>query len=159
MKRIAIGFFAVMLIVSCGPTRPKGIKNFQFRLADLDVVETALTYAKLNLVIDAVNPNGVDVLVDRMEYEIYVNGQNIGSGAASFKEMFAPGESKKLQGKVAVDYISSGLAVLNLIKSDFASYSLNAKVYYETPMGNYHSWQTISHASMSTEPFEFDDHP
>ncbi len=159
MKRIALGVLAVFILVSCGPTRPKGIKNFQFRLADLDVVETALTYAKLNLVIDAVNPNGVDVLVDRMEYEVYVNGQNIGSGAASFKEMFAPGESKKLTGKVAVDYISSGLAVFNMLKSDFASYSLNAKVYYETPMGNYHSWSTISSASVPTQPFEFDDHP
>lgn len=149
----------IALFTACGPTRPKGIKNFQLRLADLDVVETALTFAKLNVVIDATNPNGVDVLVDRMEFEVYVNGQNIGSGAASFREMFAPGESKKLKGKVAVDYISTGMAVLSIVKSDFASYSLRAKVYYETPMGNYHSWSTISSASSPTPDFDFDEHP
>jgi LEA14-like dessication related protein len=145
VKKVLLFISVLAFLSGCVGTRPKGIKDCEFHLADVKTVEKALTYAKLQLELDVTNPNGVGVIIDRMQFSIYANGQQIGSGAASFKDNpIPPGESIKLKANVAVDYLSAGLAIFNMIKSQSASYSLGARVYYETPLGAYHSWTTIS---------------
>lgn len=140
-----IAVLTSIFLAGCVGMRPKGIKDCEFRLADVETVEKALTYAKLELEMDVTNPNGVGVIVDRMQFSVYANGQEIGGGAASFKDKpIPPGGSVKFKANIALDYLSAGLAIFNMIKSHSASYSIRAKVYYETPLGAYHSWTTIS---------------
>ncbi len=140
-----IAVLTLIFLAGCVGTRPKGIKDCDFRVSDVKSTEKALTYAKLELEMDVTNPNGVGVIIDHMQLVIYANGQEIGGGAASFKDKpIPPGGSIKLKADIAIDYLSAGLAIFNMIKSHSASYSMRAKVYYETPLGAYHSWTTIS---------------
>lgn len=157
MKKISILMLSLVMLSGCANRRPRGIKNCQFRLADMRSVEKKMTYAKFELLIDATNPNGVEVIINRMVFDVYANGQKIGSGATSFQESILPGESVKLNGKVSIDYIQTGMAIWSMLESASVSYSLGARVYYETPLGNYSSHTTISSAGVSFPSFGDDD--
>ncbi len=147
MKKIlsVAAILAVVVFSGCVGTRPKGIKDCDFRVSDVKTVEKAMTYAKLELEMDVTNPNGVGVIIDHIQLKLYADGNQIGSGAASFADSpIPPGESVKLKANLAIDYLSAGLAIFNMIISHSASYSLRANVYYETPLGAFHSWTTVS---------------
>lgn len=151
MKKIlmaSLGLIILAGVVACGPTRPKGIKDCEFRLADVKTGETALTYVKLGIEMDVTNPNPVEVIIDHMRFKIYANGVEVGSGAKNFGELIEPGDSKKLRATVSIDYVSAGAALFSIIKSNTASYNIKAKVYYETPLGAYSSSSSISKASV-----------
>ena len=146
MKKYAVLPLMVLMLAGCANKRPRGIKNCQFHLADMKTIEKEMTYAKVELLVDATNPNGVEVIIDRMIFDLYANGQQIGSGASSFQQSIPPGESVKLKGKMSIDYISGIMSIWNMLESSSVSYSLGARVYYETPLGNYYRHSTISSA-------------
>jgi len=148
MKKIAILILGALMLVSC-TMRPRGIRNCQFHLADMKTIEKEMTYAKVELLVDATNPNGVEVIIDRMIFDLYANGQKIGNGATSFQQSIPPGESVKLKGKMSIDYISSIMSIWSMLETASVSYSLGATVYYETPLGNYSSHSDISSAGFS----------
>ncbi|MBN2379831.1 LEA type 2 family protein [candidate division WOR-3 bacterium] len=153
MKKFVLVALALLMLAGCTNQRPRGIKNCQFHLADMRTTEKELTYAKVELLIDATNPNGVEVIIDRMIFDLYANGNKIGSGASSFQQGIPPGESVKLKGKMSIDYISGIMSLWNMLESSSVSYSLGARVYYETPMGNYYRHSTISSAGFSFPSF------
>ncbi|MBD3286589.1 hypothetical protein GF359_08450 [candidate division WOR-3 bacterium] len=149
MKKLVLTALALVMLIGCTNQRPRGIRNCEFYLADMKTIEREMTYAKVEMLIDATNPNGVEVIIDRMIFDLYANGQKIGSGATSFLQSIPPGESVKLKGKMSIDYVSGIMSMWNMLHSSSVSYSLGARVYYETPLGNYYRHSTISSAGFT----------
>lgn len=143
MKKTLLIIPALVMLAGCVPSRPKGIKDCDIRLADMREKETALTYVKFDMLLDAINPNGVDVVIDHMDFRMYAGGHMVGSGAASFRKVIPAGSSVKLKAPVSVDYFSAGMAVISMMKAGTVDYMLRAKVYYSTPYGDYKSGQSI----------------
>lgn len=139
MKALVRYMLATLLVSAilpgCFISKRAALKNCEFRLADVNIKELALTYLRLELVIDVYNPNAIEVVVDRMKFDLYVNDERIASGTSNFKQKIASGESGKLKPVVQVNYTEVSTALLSAIKKLSAKYKVVGTVYFDTIVG------------------------
>jgi len=135
MKKPLLVLCALGLMSGCFIFRRTAIRNCEFRLAGSRVKELALTYLRLEFTIDVTNPNAVEVVFDRMRFDVYVNDEKIAEASSNIKTRIPSGESVKIRPVVTIDYSEVGTAVISTIKNLAAHYKIVGTVYFDTPFG------------------------
>ncbi len=132
----ATAFLLIMLALQgCFIVKRAALKNCEYRLTGTSIKEIALSYLRLGITVDVTNPNPVEVVLDRMRFDFYVNDKKIGNGISNLKTSIPSGESRKIEPIVTIDYKKAGAALISLIKSGAAAYKLVGTVYFDSPLG------------------------
>lgn len=135
MKKIPALLIVFLTLLSCAIIQRVAIKNCEFRLAGSVIKEIALTYLRLGIIIDVTNPNSVDVILDRMRFDLYVNDKKVANATSNLKTTIPSGASVKITPIVTLDYGQVGTALISAIKNMSANYTLIGTVYFDTPVG------------------------
>ena len=87
------------------------------------------------LAIRITNPNGVDVVFDKLGFDFLVNENQIFSGLAE-KQMTIPNnKSAVLEHTITISYLKVASSIIKAIRDREAKYRLRGKAYFNTPVG------------------------
>jgi LEA14-like dessication related protein len=138
MKRVLFLFLAVVLLLSIGCSefaKRMAVKELDFSLKGVSLVEYDMTYMTLNVDVQADNPNDVDAVIDRLDYSFGINEKNVANGTTAQKVTVKANRSKSISTKMKINYMELGAAVLDAVKNKTADFSMEGTVYIDTPIG------------------------
>jgi LEA14-like dessication related protein len=110
VDRLALGLTLVAL-TACGPA----LKPPTLQVQGLKKGKVGITGAKLDVVFGVRNPNPDDLAVEKMEYELLVNGNSVGRGYASDPFTIRGFAEEKVVSTVDVNYLRLPGAVKELL--------------------------------------------
>lgn len=138
MKQTALLFLVVVLSLSLGCSefaKRMAVKELDFSLEGVNLVDYDMTYMTLNVDVMADNPNDIDAVIDRLDYSFEINNKNVANGTTARKVTVKANRSKSISTKMKVNYIELGAAVLEAVKNRTADFRMAGTVYVETPIG------------------------
>jgi LEA14-like dessication related protein len=138
MKKAILLFLMLALGLSLGCSefaKRIAVKELDFSLKRVSLVEYDMTYMTLNVDVQADNPNDIDAVIDRLDYSFSVNDKNVANGTTARKVTVKANKSKAISTKMKINYMQLGAAVLEAVKNKTADFRMDGTVYVETPLG------------------------
>lgn len=90
--------------------------------------------ADLQVVLGVSNPNNIRVQLDRLDYELFLEGTRVGTGATTSDFSVAPGAKSELPLTVSVPYAGLPQAVLSALVNRKAEVGFNGTSHIATPL-------------------------
>jgi LEA14-like dessication related protein len=98
-----------------------------FRLLDFDLYTG----------IEIENPNEVDVIIDKIDMDFYVNESKVADGSPTFGDTIPSGNTDTLYVTMTISYLDVLNELVNSIKDGSAAYELVGTVYFDTRVGEF----------------------
>lgn len=134
---ISLLIFSVFLLSSCSQIAQRlAILSCKYSFLDVSPVNVGLTSLDLKLSIEISNPNSVDVILDKLGFDFFVNESKIFNGVMESKLNIPKGSNSILEHGIKISYIEAGTAIIKAIKGKKAAYRLRGKAYYDSPLGS-----------------------
>jgi LEA14-like dessication related protein len=115
MKRLALsGLGLVAVLTACGPA----LKPPTLQVQALKKGSLGITGAKLDVVFGVRNPNPDDLAIDKMEFELFLNGSGVGHGYLSEPFTLRGFAEERVASTVDVNYLKLPGAVKNLLQDN-----------------------------------------
>lgn len=105
------------------------------RISEVTWDEISVLSARGVIRLDVTNTNEFEVAISRLGYAMSVGGTRVVSGTLSDAASLAPGQSRSLAIPVKISPASLGLAVVNMLKSNSASYEVVGDLGIKTRFG------------------------
>jgi len=139
MRRGVVVACAVIFVLSgCGfLARRAALKNCQYNLESVKLSEATLTDMTLALGVLTKNTNEVEVEVDRMNYEFFINGKKAFEGAMGQGVKIAPGRTETVNTTINLNYIELGSALAQAVKDEQANYDVRGTAYLSSSLGTF----------------------
>lgn len=146
MKQIRTASAIVVLTLvttSCSSMRNLRIEPPDYRIRDIRPrVALALPFSAstidFDMAIDIDNPNAVGLRLDRVDFDLLVNGSHIVTGVSD-QRIRIPANgigTVQLRTRVGYDNIRSLFReVVDWVQGDRANYEIRGRAYYDTPVG------------------------
>ena len=99
-----------------------------------DLPFTPNAKADMQVVLGIANPNDIAVLLDKLDYELFLQGVRVGTGATGGDFSVDPGAKKELALTVAVPYAGLPQAVLTAITQRKADVAFKGISHLKTPL-------------------------
>lgn len=113
--------------------------EFTFKRVELQHLDipgmTANPKADLKILLDVRNPNAVTARLDRLDYEVYMEGTRVGTGAMTEDFAVEPGATKELALPVAVPYDGLPGPTLQALLTRRAHFRIKGVSHVSTPLG------------------------
>jgi LEA14-like dessication related protein len=138
MKKAVLLFLVAVCCLSLGCSefaKRIAVKELDFSLKRVSLVDYDMTYMTLNIDVQADNPNDIDAVIDRLDYSFSINDKNCASGTTARKVTVKANRSKAISTKMKINYIQLGAAILEAVKNKTADFRMEGTVYVETPIG------------------------
>lgn len=138
MKKAVPLFLVAVCCLSLGCSefaKRMAVKELDFSLNRVSLVDYDMTYMTLNVDVEADNPNDVDAVIDRLDYSFSINDKNVANGTTAQKVTVKANKSKNISTKMKINYIKLGAALLEAVKNKTADFELEGTVFVETPIG------------------------
>jgi len=135
IARMVPAIFLLAMLPACFVFRRTNLENCEYRLVSTSIKEITLTYLRIAINIDVTNPNRMDVVLDRMRFDVYVNEQHVANGSSNLKLRIPSGSSARISPVVTIDYAQAGAAIISTVKNLGARYKIVGTVYFDTPLG------------------------
>ena len=141
MRRIVIAVVVVGILIFGGfyvfseYQKRVALQNCEISLANVRVVSIGLTSAKLEVVLRIYNPNDVTATLDRIDYELYGNGEFLGNGEFIRRVEIPPHSSKLVSSYFTLDYTGALKTVWSAIKRGDVMWKIKGIAYIDTPIG------------------------
>lgn len=107
--------------------------QFSFRSAMLTGVD--LSGANLRITLELANPTETAIVLDRLDYTLYVNDQRAVSGYTTEQVRVPPGEARPLAFSTHLRYADVGNQLRHILQSGLVSYRLSGVGHFDTPIG------------------------
>jgi len=127
----------VLLSLNCFLFQRIMVKNCKFHLKSVEIESISLSSLSLLFHISIDNPNSIDVVIDRLKYEFFINSLRVFSGTTAKGIKIPPGGSKEHSTIIDLNYKDLGEALWDAIKRGEAKYSLKGRAYVDTPFGSF----------------------
>ena len=125
-----------MLIISCATVQERlAIKECKFSLVSVTAHDFEFYNMKLDFQLKVENPNKVDAVLDKLTYSFYANETNVFSGTTGQGIEIPAGKSKNFTTTITLEYNKIGQALIEAITMETATYTIEAKSYIKTPLG------------------------
>jgi LEA14-like dessication related protein len=111
-SKIAIGFLIVL--TGCGPA----LKPPTLQVQGLKKGKVGITGAKLDVVFGVRNPNPNDLAIDKMEFELLLNGNSVGRGYVAEPFTIRGFAEEKVISTVDVSYLRVPGAIKAVLEDD-----------------------------------------
>jgi len=141
MRRIVIAVVVVGILIFGGfyvfseYQKRVALQNCEISLANVRVVSIGLTSAKLEVVLRIYNPNDVTATLDRIDYELYGNGEFLGNGEFIRRVDIPPHNSKLVSSYFTLDYTGALKTIWSAIKRGDVMWKIKGIAYIDTPIG------------------------
>jgi len=133
---LAVCLIGVVLLASCAQLAQRlAIINCKYAFKDVAPMEFRTTSMDLKLSIQVDNPNAVDVILDRLGFDFFVNDSKVFEGLMEEGLNIPTKSTSVLDHVIKISYLKAGIAVVKAIKEKKAAYKLTGKAYYNTPVG------------------------
>jgi LEA14-like dessication related protein len=135
MKKI-ISFLSLVAIISCtGIQERLAIKECTFSLVSVTPHDFTFSNLQLDFNIKAENPNPINAVLDKLTYTLYVNDTHVFSGTTGNKITIPANKSKSFSTTITLEYTNIGDALIEVIKLQTATYTIKARAYVSTVIG------------------------
>jgi len=123
---------------ACKPiAQRQALKDCKFKLTDVDVKGLSLTNVILLAKVEVYNPNDLDVIVDRFDYELFSDKVLLAAGTHAQQEKIAKGATDVVEITVNSPLKNLGKGILNQITNrNNVTYTLRGTVYVKTFVGD-----------------------
>ena len=141
MRRVVIAVVVVGILIFSGfyvfseYQKRVALQNCEISLADVRVASIGLTSAKLEVVLRVYNPNDVTATLDRIDYELYGNGEFLGNGEFIRRVEIPPHSSKLVSSYFTLDYTGALKTVWSAIKKGDVMWRIKGVAHIDTPIG------------------------
>ena len=136
MKRIALFTIFALLLSFCAPVASRLlVKNCRFSLAEVVLENAGLTSLTLRLGVEIENPNMIEVVLDRLAFDLYINNSRVFKGIIKERTVIPPGEARVVHTNVKLSILRLGIALYRAVKREEAEYLLKGKAYFDTKYG------------------------
>lgn len=144
MTRLFLTVAAAALLAGCGTgnfiAERQAIAETQFTLdhvvlerADLPI--GANPGAQLRLALDVKNPNPITARLDRMDYQVFMDGAHVGTGALAQEFAVEGGQTGRLELPVFVPYSGLTGVASQALQARKAFMTLKGTSHVATPLG------------------------
>jgi LEA14-like dessication related protein len=135
MKKL-ICLFAIVMLIDCTAIKERlAIKECKFALVSVTPYDFSFSDLKLDFVINVQNPNSIDAVLDRLEYDFLVNQTGVFSGTTGEGLKVPSGKSAKFTTTITLAYTKIGSVLVDAIRLKKAAYEVKAKSFIDTPIG------------------------
>lgn len=135
MNKIII-ICSIILIVSCSAIKERlAIKECKFTFLSANPYDFTFSDVKVDFTLKVQNPNDVDAVLDRLEYTFYVTQTDVFSGSTGKGLKVQAGKSENFTTTISLEYTKVGQAIVEALRLKTASYSIKAKAYIKTVIG------------------------
>nr|WP_240923465.1 LEA type 2 family protein [Thermococcus sp. 18S1] len=111
------------------------LQNCEITLSDVRVASIGLTGAKLEIVFRIYNPNDVTATLDRIEYELYGNGEFLGYGYID-RSVDIPARSiRYVSSEFTLDYGGALKTIWSALKRGDVDWRVKGTLHIDTPIG------------------------
>ncbi|MDH5811596.1 MAG: LEA type 2 family protein [Candidatus Verstraetearchaeota archaeon] len=112
------------------------MENLQVLILDVQVQSVGLTTAKLNIKLNAYNPNMITITVDRVIYSLYGNNISLGNGMITEKVNLPPRTVSNISSIFEFSYSGAIQALWHsIISGEKIEWKVNGTAYVDTPLG------------------------
>jgi len=91
----------------------------------------------LKLAIQVDNPNPINVVLDRLGFDLFVNQSRVFTGDMPSRITIPAGGTSVIEHTVRLSYIRTGIAIVRAIKRKEAYYKLRGRATYDTNYGRF----------------------
>lgn len=113
----------------------ENLKNCKFSLEDVGIKKISFSSVDLEILVGIKNPNDSEVVVDRMDMEIFLDGKHIGKGSNNSRVDIPSGSLKTIKLDLQTTLSQIGTTLLSTLKSsDAIPYKLNGTAYLKVPL-------------------------
>lgn len=141
-KSFAIGIgIAVIVVLIVGiyfsqqVQQREVLQNVQISLGGINLKSLGLTSAILRLSLNMYNPNNsVTATLDRTEYQLYANGNELANGEIPNRYDIPPTSTVTVPTDVTVSYLDSLGAVFSALKNGAVNWEMKGISYFEMPI-------------------------
>lgn len=135
MKK-TICLFTIILLLGCAAIQERlAIKECKFALSSVTPYDFSFSDLKIDFVINVQNPNSIDAVLDRLEYNFLVNQTGVFSGTTGEGLRILSGKSAKFTTTITLEYTKLGAVLVDAIRLKKAAYEVKAKSFIDTPLG------------------------
>ena len=135
MKKV-ICLFAIVMLIGCAAIKERlAIKECKFSLLSVTPYDFSFSDLKLDFVINVQNPNSIDAVLDRLEYDFLVNQTGVFSGTTGEGLKVQSGKAAKFTTTITLAYTKIGSVLVDAIRLKKAAYEVKAKSFIDTPIG------------------------
>lgn len=135
-KILIITALAALLLAQCNLAAAReNLKNCKYSLEDVHIKGMSFTGMDLGLVVGVENTNQSEVIVDRMDVDIFLDQKNIGKANNSERIAIKAGEKKAVEFKLKSSFAQMGTALISNLKgSGEIPYKLQGTAYVQIPL-------------------------
>ena len=132
-----LAFVACAALCSGCPSRAsrEAIKQCHFTLRTIDVSGYGPLEVELLVTLGVHNPNDIEVVVDQMDYTVYLNGEKLTHGRTSQDITIPVGGNADIPISARLNAIELGRAAFTLLRGDDRVLKVRATYYIELPWG------------------------
>jgi len=136
MNRTIKIFIFLSLILSCSAIKERlAVKECKFTFNSANAYDFTFSDMKVDFELKIQNPNNVDATLDKLDYTFYVNQTDVFSGTTGRGLKVPAGKSENFTTTITLEYTKIGQAIVEAIRFKTASYSIKAKAYVKTIIG------------------------
>ncbi len=119
----------------------KAIKNCDFDIHGVHFEDVRVLSVTVLLDLDVYNPNAIEVVIDKLDYQLFVEGHCVIEGSNLDKKVVPPQGKQRMDVRADVNYVGSYKTIRHLIdlvnkKEEKVHYQLKGRVYLATPFGD-----------------------
>ncbi len=134
-KKIKL-LISLFLIFACSAIKERlAIKECKFTFLAANAYDFTFSDMKIDFELKIQNPNNVDAILDKLDYTFYINQTDVFSGTTGRGLKVPAGKSEKFTTVITLEYTKIGQAIVEAIRFKTASYSIKAKAYIKTVIG------------------------
>jgi hypothetical protein len=152
----AVALLALPLLGGCQTLADLNIQNPAYRLTSIRPrVDIAIPFSAsridFDLAIDVENPNSIGLALDRMDFDLLVNGERVVSGLTNQRIRIPADGVGRLDLTASVGYSQISTLfqqVVGWIQGDRPQYEIRGNAFYDTPIGEMRFPVTIYRAGL-----------
>ncbi|MCX7995891.1 MAG: LEA type 2 family protein [candidate division WOR-3 bacterium] len=135
-KSKKIWLFLTLIVIACAAIKQRLIvKECKFTFISANAYDFTFSDMKVDFELKVHNPNNVDAILDKLDYTFFVNQTDVFSGTTGKGIKVPAGKSKSFTTTISLEYTKIGQAIVEAIRFKTASYSIRAKAYIKTIIG------------------------
>jgi len=137
MKKVFLLASILLFLSSCQVAERLAIVNCKYSFLNIVPERVGITSMDLKLTIQVNNPNPVNVSLERLGFDLFVNDSRVFTGEMRNRLIVPAGETAVIEHIVHLSYLRTGIAIVRAIKRKEAYYFLRGRATYDTKFGRF----------------------
>jgi LEA14-like dessication related protein len=134
----ALAILSVFAGYGCGMMQRRlAIRNCEFALKGVELGGLDLLGARFLVKVGVKNPNDIETVIDRFDFDFFLNDGRLAQAGTNRKSAIPPGESRIIEVDVTAGYADIARVIGILRSKDFKNYRVAGQVYLGTVAGTF----------------------